>query len=427
MLDVPVYPYLSRYRFDPIGCMSGENYTVLASSDETTIRLLESSLIAAVAVPVQLGFVEPVMTSDLAGDIRLTWGSPRCGRCGLRSVNGTEIECRNAARSGDNVMQDLANINLDSQSNIDDTIFWVFTNKGLYSSKSAYDLATGCMDNNLNDDMNMWKRLWQIKVAHRKLCLLRHNRILTNSALLRRGIRSDSDDSCHTVSIDWIRSPVEETKHLVKDDPEILMETIQVGWTHPRNCWMKLNVNASMRRRQPLHPDLAAIGSLLRDSDGNWCGGFAGSIEPCSILDAKMNSILQGLTYAWDKGIRNIEVESDCWEASDGIRNDCLLKLFNNPVMEFSMVVVPHSTTTISGLDGSTIESYPKTVLGESCRFSKPENNTCSICLSEYMSKETLRSILECQHCFHAECIDEWLRLNPSCSVCRNSPMSTPS
>ncbi|PIN07149.1 hypothetical protein CDL12_20289 [Handroanthus impetiginosus] len=93
-----------------------------------------------------------------------------------------------------------------------------------------------------------------------------------------------------------------------------------------------------------------------------------------------------------------------------------------------SMAVAPHptTTTTVSGLDGPTIESYPKTILGESRRLPKPEDIMCSICLSEYMPKETLRSIPECNHWFHAECIDEWLRLNSSCPICRNSPMSSP-
>lgn len=74
------------------------------------------------------------------------------------------------------------------------------------------------------------------------------------------------------------------------------------------------------------------------------------------------------------------------------------------------------------GLDGPTIESYPKIVLGESKRLPKVDDATCAICLSEYEAKETLRTIPPCQHCFHADCIDEWLKLNGTCPVCRNSP-----
>ncbi|XP_047152561.1 RING-H2 finger protein ATL20-like [Vigna umbellata] len=75
-----------------------------------------------------------------------------------------------------------------------------------------------------------------------------------------------------------------------------------------------------------------------------------------------------------------------------------------------------------AGLDGATIEKYPKTLIGESGRLLKPSDNTCAICLSEYEPKETLRSIPECDHYFHADCIDEWLKLNGTCPLCRNSP-----
>ncbi|KAA8533625.1 hypothetical protein F0562_030941 [Nyssa sinensis] len=96
-----------------------------------------------------------------------------------------------------------------------------------------------------------------------------------------------------------------------------------------------------------------------------------------------------------------------------------------NPMAEFSSTVTPQPTIA-AGLDGSTIESYPKIVLGESRHLPKPNDTTCPICLSEYQPKETLRSLPECQHCFHADCIDEWLRLNAACPVCRNSAERSP-
>ncbi|XP_057786326.1 putative RING-H2 finger protein ATL21B [Salvia miltiorrhiza] len=80
---------------------------------------------------------------------------------------------------------------------------------------------------------------------------------------------------------------------------------------------------------------------------------------------------------------------------------------------------------SVSGLDAPTIESYPTTVLGESRRLPKVNDVCCPICLSDYQPKETLRSIPECNHYFHANCIDEWLKLNGSCPLCRNSPVSS--
>ncbi|KAJ6701853.1 RING-H2 FINGER PROTEIN ATL20-LIKE [Salix koriyanagi] len=94
----------------------------------------------------------------------------------------------------------------------------------------------------------------------------------------------------------------------------------------------------------------------------------------------------------------------------------------NEPAMEMSTSVAPQPFLVISGLDGRTIESYPKTQLGESGRLPKPHDNTCPICLSEYQAKDTLRTIPDCNHYFHASCIDEWLKMNATCPLCRNSP-----
>ncbi|KAL3521630.1 hypothetical protein ACH5RR_019779 [Cinchona calisaya] len=95
------------------------------------------------------------------------------------------------------------------------------------------------------------------------------------------------------------------------------------------------------------------------------------------------------------------------------------------PVMEFTSNLALQPTL-VSGLDGATIESYPKTVLGDSRRLLRPDDNICPICLSEYKPKDTLRTIPGCQHCFHAACIDAWLPLNAACPVCRNNPKHSP-
>ncbi|KAL6181863.1 hypothetical protein ACLB2K_048511 [Fragaria x ananassa] len=76
----------------------------------------------------------------------------------------------------------------------------------------------------------------------------------------------------------------------------------------------------------------------------------------------------------------------------------------------------------IVGLDGRTIESYPKLQLDESLELPEPDDKTCSICLCEYQPKETIRIIPDCNHYFHASCIYEWLRKNPTCPLCRNPP-----
>ncbi|AES93943.1 putative RING-H2 finger protein ATL21A [Medicago truncatula] len=76
----------------------------------------------------------------------------------------------------------------------------------------------------------------------------------------------------------------------------------------------------------------------------------------------------------------------------------------------------------VFGLDHSRIEQYPKIQLAENGQLPKFIDNVCSICLSEYKPMETLRSIPQCNHHFHADCIDVWLKMNATCPLCRNLP-----
>ena len=74
------------------------------------------------------------------------------------------------------------------------------------------------------------------------------------------------------------------------------------------------------------------------------------------------------------------------------------------------------------GLDQGTIDSYPRVVIGESGRMLKQGDDTCTICLTEYHINDTLKIMPECLHRFHVNCLDEWLRSNPTCPVCRVQP-----
>ncbi|XP_052210144.1 putative RING-H2 finger protein ATL21B isoform X1 [Diospyros lotus] len=92
----------------------------------------------------------------------------------------------------------------------------------------------------------------------------------------------------------------------------------------------------------------------------------------------------------------------------------------------FMPAIIPQPGGAVAaGLNSSTIESYPKSVLGHSGRLPRPNDNTCSICLAEYQPKETLRTIPDCNHYFHAACVDEWLKMNATCPLCRNTPVES--
>ncbi|KAF7818868.1 RING-H2 finger protein ATL70 [Senna tora] len=84
-----------------------------------------------------------------------------------------------------------------------------------------------------------------------------------------------------------------------------------------------------------------------------------------------------------------------------------------------------------SGLDEATILSYPKLLYCEA-RLQKSEVTPtatcccCSICLGDYKDSDMVRVLPDCAHLFHVSCIDPWLRIHPTCPLCRTSPIPTP-
>ncbi|KAL9662744.1 hypothetical protein QQ045_027578 [Rhodiola kirilowii] len=52
---------------------------------------------------------------------------------------------------------------------------------------------------------------------------------------------------------------------------------------------------------------------------------------------------------------------------------------------------------------------------------------TCAVCLCDFEDGEELRSLPECLHSFHVECIDMWLYTHLNCPVCRADATPSPS
>lgn len=87
----------------------------------------------------------------------------------------------------------------------------------------------------------------------------------------------------------------------------------------------------------------------------------------------------------------------------------------------------PPDHTVEVGLDEATLTSYPKLLFSEAKVNHKDSTAACcSICLADYKSSDIIRVLPDCGHLFHVKCVDPWLRLHPTCPVCRTSPMPTP-
>ncbi|RWR80327.1 RING-H2 finger protein ATL70 [Cinnamomum micranthum f. kanehirae] len=80
-----------------------------------------------------------------------------------------------------------------------------------------------------------------------------------------------------------------------------------------------------------------------------------------------------------------------------------------------------------AGLDDATLLSYPKLLYSKAKLSNKDTTaSCCSICLADYKDTDMLRLLPDCSHLFHLKCVDAWLRLHPTCPVCRTSPLPTP-
>ncbi|CAJ1882143.1 unnamed protein product [Sphenostylis stenocarpa] len=90
-------------------------------------------------------------------------------------------------------------------------------------------------------------------------------------------------------------------------------------------------------------------------------------------------------------------------------------------------VLQPQHSIVDGSLDEATIRSYP-TLLYSEAKVQKSDSTAtcCSICLTDYKCTDMLRVLPDCGHQFHLKCIDPWLRLHPTCPVCRTSPIPTP-
>ncbi|KAL1196927.1 putative RING-H2 finger protein ATL71 [Cardamine amara subsp. amara] len=85
----------------------------------------------------------------------------------------------------------------------------------------------------------------------------------------------------------------------------------------------------------------------------------------------------------------------------------------------------------VLGLNEEVIKNFPKLPYEEarvSYSLQKESSTTscCSICLADYKTTDMIRVLPDCNHLFHDKCVDPWLRLHPTCPVCRTYPLPSP-
>ncbi|KAH9725610.1 putative ribonuclease H protein [Citrus sinensis] len=214
-----------------------------------------------------------------------------------------------------------------------DQFYWSHSNKGNFSASSAYNVIRS-PDISLQD--TSWNMVWKwqgpqgVKVF---IWLALHGRLKTKAEIARRHMAINTEcDRCG--------APVEDILHVLRDcmgtkamdslsmvndvkartEEVILIQGSSlsltnkkvnkwIGWSPPNWPWCKLNSDGACKVN-----GVAAAGGLIRDHSGHWVAGFGMNIGNCSVTTAELWGLYQGLTLAWNKGIRwlCVEVDSRC-------------------------------------------------------------------------------------------------------------------
>ncbi|KAL4367798.1 hypothetical protein GQ457_05G016360 [Hibiscus cannabinus] len=94
----------------------------------------------------------------------------------------------------------------------------------------------------------------------------------------------------------------------------IVAQTRTMGhWIAPPEHWIKINTDGA----RSITSGLASCGGVGRDFSGTWCFGFSRDLGLCSVLEAELWGVYEGLTTAWSLGYPRVIVEMDCRDAYD--------------------------------------------------------------------------------------------------------------
>ncbi|CAN1744334.1 Putative ribonuclease H protein At1g65750, partial [Linum perenne] len=92
-----------------------------------------------------------------------------------------------------------------------------------------------------------------------------------------------------------------------REAPGLARQAHLIGWRPAEEGCFSLNSDGSLFR----NPSRAAAGGVIRDENGRFVTAFSANIGACSIMRAELRGIVEGTKLAWNKGIRNLRIQSD--------------------------------------------------------------------------------------------------------------------
>ncbi|XP_039024650.1 uncharacterized protein LOC120157646 [Hibiscus syriacus] len=89
-------------------------------------------------------------------------------------------------------------------------------------------------------------------------------------------------------------------------------------WQPPASGWFKLNSDGARHTST----GITSCGGVIRDANGEWIMGYAKPIGTCSVLDAELWGIFEGLKLAWHMQLPAVIIETDSSDAAAALKED---------------------------------------------------------------------------------------------------------
>ncbi|EOY11431.1 Uncharacterized protein TCM_026608 [Theobroma cacao] len=199
---------------------------------------------------------------------------------------------------------------------------WALPSSGQFTVASAYEYLRKQETLHLNSISGTWQWAWRWNGPERiRMFLLQclHNRLLANQERLRRHLSNDL--ICRQCNLEE-----ESMLHALRDCR--MVSTIDNGgsvcikngsfqqncltevlkwWAPPTTDWIVLSTDGPYQKSTKQ----AAAGGVLRDSLGQWRGGYTMRLRRCTAYWAELWGECRGLKHAWDLGFRRIVLQVD--------------------------------------------------------------------------------------------------------------------
>ncbi|KAE8689105.1 hypothetical protein F3Y22_tig00110943pilonHSYRG00004 [Hibiscus syriacus] len=182
-----------------------------------------------------------------------------------------------------NITQRLAATMPPQQGSKNDVPGWKWNIDRCFLVKSAYEMRQGTLDDIPYKNRN--RRIFDLEYIEKESVLVQGRRLCFEA---NRAIESS----------------------LQRTLPSHRMSNEHTHWSPPPTNWCKVNTDGSCKTGN----GFATCGGVIRSSDGSWILGFGKLLGICSIIEAELWGIHEGLSHAWNLGERQIMVEADSLE-----------------------------------------------------------------------------------------------------------------